>query len=128
MSQQTAEAFVEALGRLEANRDLDSLVALFADDCEVGNTLAPEKFHGREGARQFWTKYRDTFGEIRSTFRNRIVTDERAALEWRTEGTTTGGQTFAYEGVSILEMRDGRITRFRAYFNADDLSEPVARA
>ncbi len=127
MSEQIAEQFIEALGRLEASRDLDRIVALFAEDCEVGNTLAPEKFKGPDGARQFWTKYRDTFDQVRSTFRNRIIAGERAALEWRTEGTTGGGQPFAYEGVSILEMSGDRITRFRAYFNADELSEPVTQ-
>ncbi|HYO62141.1 MAG TPA: nuclear transport factor 2 family protein [Pyrinomonadaceae bacterium] len=125
MSEQLAERFVEALGRLEAARELEPLVELFAEGCEVGNVVSPEKFEGREGARQFWTKYRDTFGEVRSTFRNRIITDTRAALEWTTVGYTSGGAPVAYEGVSLLEIEGGLITRFRAYFNAEDLSRQI---
>ena len=45
------------------------------------NINAPEKFTGQAGAREFRTKYRETFGEVRSTFRNRIVNDDRAAFE-----------------------------------------------
>jgi len=125
MSEQLAERFVEALGRLEAAREVEPLAALFAEECEVGNVVSPEKFEGREGARQFWTKYRDTFGEVRSTFRNRVVSETRAALEWTTVGYSAGGAPVAYEGVSILEFDGDRITRFRAYFNTEDLSRQI---
>ena len=125
MSEQLAERFVEALGRLEAAREVEPLAALFAEECEVGNVVSPEKFEGREGARQFWTKYRDTFGEVRSTFRNRVATETRAALEWTTVGYSAGGAPVAYEGVSILEFEQGLVTRFRAYFNAEDLSRQI---
>ncbi len=72
MSEQIADKFTEALGRLESGRDLETIAALFAENSEVGNVVAPEKFNGRDGAREFWTKYRDTFGEVHSTFRNII--------------------------------------------------------
>ena len=77
MSKQLARRFIEALGRLEAERELEEMTALFADGSEIGNVTSPEKFHGREGAREFWgAKYRDTFGEVESTFRNVFVTPE----------------------------------------------------
>ncbi|MFN3324690.1 MAG: nuclear transport factor 2 family protein [Bryobacteraceae bacterium] len=123
MAIETARHFLRALERLESERRLDEIVSLFTDDCEVGNSLAPGKFHGREGAREFWRKYRDTFAHIRSTFRNRIVTENRAALEWITEASTSGGDTIYYEGVSILETNEDGITRFCAYFDPTHLRE-----
>ncbi|MGH9942977.1 MAG: nuclear transport factor 2 family protein [Pyrinomonadaceae bacterium] len=126
MSQQIAERFVDALGRLEAERDLDAMAALYAAEAEIGNVVSPDKFKGPEGAREFWQKYRDTFGEVRSTFRNRAVTERLAALEWTTEGTSAGGVPVRYEGVSILEFEGERITRFCAYFNAEDLGRQIA--
>jgi len=127
MSQQIADKFIEALHKLEESRELETITGVFAEDSEVGNVVAPEKFNGQNGAREFWTKYRDTFGEVHSTFRNIIITGNRAALEWTTEGTTSGGAPVKYEGVSILEIEDGAITRFRAYFDAGDLGRQVAR-
>jgi ketosteroid isomerase-like protein len=127
MSQKIADKFIEALHKLEESRDLETITGVFAEDAEVGNIVAPEKFGGRDGAREFWTKYRDTFGEVRSTFRNVIVTDNCAALEWTTEGTTSGGAPIKYEGVSILEIKEEAITRFRAYFDAGDLGRQVAQ-
>ncbi|MBA2503305.1 MAG: nuclear transport factor 2 family protein [Pyrinomonadaceae bacterium] len=127
MSAQVAEQFIEALRALEESRDLEKIVGVYAEDCEVGNIISPEKFHGHNGAREFWTKYRDTFGEVRSEFRNRIITDTRAALEWTTSGTTTNGAPINYDGVSLLEIEGDRITRFRAYFNAGSLGQQIVQ-
>ena len=128
MATNTAEQFIEALSALEERRDLEAMVALYTEESEVGNINAPEKFTGPEGAREFWTKYRETFGEVRSTFRNRIITDTRAALEWTTEGTTANGASVNYEGVSILEIEGGHVTRFRAYFDPEALGRQIERA
>jgi len=126
MSEQVARKFVEALGRLEAGRELDGIVAVFAPECEVGNVVSPEKFGGRDGAREFWgAKYRDTFGEVRSTFRNVFATENRAALEWTTEGTSSDGSPVKYDGVSILETDGELITRFCAYFDAGSLGRQI---
>jgi ketosteroid isomerase-like protein len=126
MSKEIAEKFIEALGGLEAGRDLEPIVSLFADDCEVGNVITPEPFRGREGAREFWgAKYRDTFGEVRSTFRNVFAGEGHATLEWTTEGAANDGTPIHYDGVSVLETRDGRVRRFRAYFDAGALGRQL---
>ena len=125
MAEETAHRFVRALEALEADRDLDGIVALFDERSDVGNVLHPESFHGRDGARRFWTTYRESFAEVRSTFRNRIVTADRAALEWNTRGTSTSGAPFSYDGVSVLEMKDDTITRFRAYFDPHALGRQL---
>lgn len=125
MSKQVAQEFIDALGKLEAERDVETIAGVFAENAEVGNIVAPEKFHGRDGAREFWTKYRDTFGEVRSEFRNIIVTGDHAALEWTTDGTSTNGAPVKYDGVSILEVEAGKVSRFRAYFNAAELGHQV---
>jgi len=126
MSEQTAKRFIEALGKLEAGRELEEIVRLFAPDAEVGNVVSPEKFRGPEGAREFWgAKYRDTFGEVRSTFRNIFAAGDRVALEWTTEGTANDGTPLKYDGVSILEIDGGRVRRFCAYFDAGALGRQL---
>ena len=126
MSEQVAKRFIEALGKLEAGRELEEIVGLFAPDAEVGNVVSPEKFRGQEGAREFWgAKYRDTFGEVRSTFRNVFASENRAALEWTTEGTANDGTPIKYDGVSIIETDGGEIKRFCAYFDAGALGRQL---
>jgi predicted ester cyclase len=122
---ETTQQFIEALYVLERDSDPTEMLGLFMENSEVGNIVSTREFIGLEGAREFWETYRDGFGEMDSTFRNVIVGDGRAALEWTTRGTSPAGTAIAYEGVSILEMADGKITRFRAYFDPHDLGRQM---
>ena len=124
MSKEIADRFVEALRELEENRSVEALIEVHTEDCEVGNVSIPETFKGHDGLREFWTSYRSTFGEMKSEFSNVFATEERAALEWTTMGTSNG-DTVSYEGVSILEIEGGKVRRFMAYFDTRDLTGQV---
>jgi len=123
----TVESFIAALRKLEASHEVEAIVSTFAEDCKLGNATTTKRFSGREGAREFWRQYRDTFGEMKSTFRNVIATENRAALEWATEGTIRAGALVSYEGVSILELEGGAIKRFHAYFDSKELSGQIVK-
>jgi ketosteroid isomerase-like protein len=124
VSKEVVDGFVEALRKLEEDRDVEALVEIHTEDCEVGNVSVSETFRGHDGLREFWIEYRRTFGEMKSTFRNVFATEEGAALEWTTEGTSNG-DTVSYDGVSILEIVDGKVRRFMAYFDTRDLTPQV---
>jgi len=127
MSEQVARRFIDALWALEESNDLDGIVATYAEGCLVGNVVSPRTFEGKEGAREFWTIYRSTLGDVKSEFRNVITTDDRAALEWTTKGTGPQGQPVDYDGVSILEVEGDAITRFWAYFDPSKLGHELQR-
>jgi len=124
MSKEVADRFIEALHKLEEERDVEDLVEIHTEDCEVGNVSVPQTFKGHDGLREFWANYRKTFGEMRSTFRNVFATEGRAALEWTTEGTSNG-DALSYDGASILEIEGGKVHRFMAYFDTRDLASQV---
>jgi hypothetical protein len=124
MLKEAADGFVEALRKLEENREVEALVGIHTEDCEVGNVAVSETFRGHDGLREFWTSYRSTFGEMRSEFRNVFATEEGAALEWTTEGTSNGGSV-SYAGVSILEVEGGKVRRFMAYFDPRALTPQI---
>ena len=125
MSKEVADRFVEALRKLEQDRDVEALVGIHTDDCDVGNVAVPRTFSGHDGLREFWTGYRDTFGEMKSEFRNVFADDAgHAALEWNTSGDANGNEV-SYAGVSLLEIEDGKVSRFRAYFDPRTVNEQV---
>ncbi len=124
MAENTAERFVDALLKLETERDLETICALFSDDCDIANVVTVDNDKAM-GAREFWQSYRDNFGEVKSTFRNQITTDDRAALEWNTTGTSAEGHSFQYDGVSVLEIDGDKITRFRAFFDPNKLGRQI---
>ncbi|MFT4040888.1 MAG: nuclear transport factor 2 family protein [Thermomicrobiales bacterium] len=119
------QPFIDALATLERYRDAEPIAALFAPESEIGNIVSLHEFTGPEGAREFWTAYRETFGEMQSEFRNVIEGEDRAALEWTTTGTSAHGAPVTYSGVSIIEYADDQITRFRAYFDPGDLGRQM---
>lgn len=125
MSKEVADKFVEALRKLEEDRDVEALVEIHTEDCDIGNVAVSKTFSGHEGLREFWTGYRNTFDRMKSEFRNVFADDAgRAALEWTTEGTSDGN-TISYDGVSILEIDGDKVYRFRAYFDPRRLTEQL---
>ncbi len=122
MAENIAKQFIDALHKLERDRDLETIVGLFSEDCDIGNVVTEDKDIGAE---KFWSSYRESFGEVESTFRNEIITENRAALEWKTTGTSSEGNEFEYEGMSILEIDGERITRFFAYFDPNKLGRQI---
>jgi steroid delta-isomerase-like uncharacterized protein len=125
MSKEVADKFVEALWKLEQKRDVEALVEIHTDDCDVGNVAVPRTFSGHDGLREFWTSYRNTFGDMKSEFRNVFADDAgHAALEWNTTGKANGNEV-SYEGVSLLETKNGKVIRFRAYFDPRTVNEQV---
>jgi ketosteroid isomerase-like protein len=125
VSKEVADRFVVALRKLEDDRDVEALVEIHTEDCDVGNVAVPKTFSGHDGLREFWTGYRDTFGEMKSEFRNVFADDQgHAALEWNTSGNANGNDV-SYDGVSLLEIEEGKVTRFRAYFDPRSVSGQV---
>ena len=127
MGHELSEKFIDALNDLEANKNVEGIVKMFADDCETGNVALTATMHGTDGAREFWTDYRNTFGEVKSAFKNKIISENVSALEWTTVGLSSEGHEINYEGVSILEFDGDKITRFFAYFNPAKLGRQITQ-
>lgn len=125
MAENTAKQFIDALYKLESERDLETIVGLFSEDCKIGNVVTEDKSIGVE---EFWKSYRENFGEVKSTFHNEIITNGATALEWTTTGTSGAGSEISYDGVSILEIDGDKITRFHAYFDPNKLGKQMEAA
>ena len=110
---------MSALQQIEESRDPDVLVDLFAEDSELFNLALTEPLTGIAGARKFWTNYLAAFEKVRSTFHHVIQTDTEAVLEWISEGMmAASGQAFNYRGVSVIEFENGKVSRFRTYYDS----------
>ncbi|MDQ4043544.1 MAG: nuclear transport factor 2 family protein [Actinomycetota bacterium] len=125
MSREVADKFVEALWKLEVDRDVEALVDIHTQNCSVGNVAVSKTFGGHDGLREFWTDYRKTFDEMKSEFRNVFADDSgHAALGWSTKGTEDG-DTISYDGVSILEIEGDKDKRFMVYIDSRTLTKQV---
>jgi hypothetical protein len=118
------QQFIDALGKLEADGDVDAIAGLFADGADISNPLTAHHGEGEGGAATFWKSYRTTFDTIKSTFRNVVEAGDVACLEWMSDATIKGADVH-YGGVSVLEFGDGGLTAFRTYFDPEKLGQQV---
>ncbi len=122
MAKPTADEFIAALRQVEDAGNVDALAALYADDARTSNPTEHEPQTGVEGARKFWDAYRKSFATIHSRFHSILESDDKAMLEWTSDCETAAGVKTSYDGVSVFETANGKITRFTAYFDPADLS------
>lgn len=112
---ETARGFIAALRTLEQDRDCEPMVELFADDAQLSRLDRPG---ARGDARQFWTEYRRSFGEISTTVTHATEGSASVALEWTSRGSTSDGRGVDYAGVSILDIDGSQITGLRTYYDS----------
>lgn len=106
--------FKQALQETEKTRDAAHVASLFADGATLTN-LGGE--HGAD-PRAFWQTYVEQFSDIRSEFTGEIISENGAALEWQSHGTTAEGKPVEYRGVSLIEFDQEAVTGFRTYYDS----------
>jgi hypothetical protein len=94
-----------------ADRLIEALWRVHAEDCEVGSVVVSRTFEGHEVLRELWNVFADE--------------DGHAAPEWTTSGTSEGDQV-SYNGVSILEI-ESKVRRFMACFDSRKLGSQVVK-
>lgn len=109
--------FINALGDLHRDGNVEPLVDLFADDATLNKAGMPHGQHGKDGAKTFWEQYRRVFDQIEASFSHTVTDDGIAYLEWTSNGTLADGTDFGYDGVSVLEASGDTIESFRTYYD-----------
>jgi ketosteroid isomerase-like protein len=109
--------FVSALRALENELDLQPLVQLCSDDCEITNPLWGGGGMGGDAARRYWRQYLDRFQVVRTEFRSQVDGQSASALEWISSANLPDGHPVEFSGVTILLSKDSRITAMHVYFD-----------
>src|SRR4051794_3611526 len=109
--------FIRALRGLENDRDLQPVVQLFAEHCEITSPLVPTPMHDTEGVRGHWRAYLDSFEEVRTEFISVVDGHDISALEWISSATLPDGRPVEFSGATVLLSEDNRIVSMHAYFD-----------
>ena len=130
-----ASEFMKRLQQAEASGDVRGLAELFTEDAELlnltrQNTHATRttKQHCTQTSAQFWRQYLHAFDHISSHFTNVIDDGRTAVLEWHSTGSLPMGIPVDYNGVSIIECEEGKIRRFRTYYDSAAFLPHAARS
>ncbi|WP_027481727.1 nuclear transport factor 2 family protein [Deinococcus pimensis] len=117
MPKDVTDRFMQALQEAEQRKDPTPLVELYSEGSSTEN-LAIGPYEGREGAREFWKKYLDVFQDIRSEFYGQADDDRTGVMEWVARGHLASGRPIEYRGVSVIEVEDGQVKKFRTYYDS----------
>ena len=129
---------VRRFGEALTNRDWAAFDDLVAGDCEWTDVPSGRTMHGRAeliaGCKSFTTAFPDFSVESVTL----LGQGDLVANEWTGRGTHDAalprpdggnyeptGRSFTRTGVGIVELRDGRIVRYRDYFDRRTMSEQL---
>jgi steroid delta-isomerase-like uncharacterized protein len=137
----TAESLRPFLERYQAawnGRDAQAMAPLLTDDIVWADPALPVPARGiaevQEFMRTSWGAFPDLrFGEPDPP--HLTIAGNKVAWAWWMEGTSLGeiappgfaptGQRMHVDGVDLWEMRDGRIARYRAFYDMNDLARQL---
>ena len=127
MASEMTERFMRTLQEMEQSGDTRAMVDLFTDGAELHRLTGDANAAGREGVQKFWQEYLSAFQKIRSRFTNVIETGSTAVMEWVSTAEPESAEPFEYEGVSIIEVENGKVTRFRTYYDSARFVKTTAK-
>jgi len=121
----TASTLFEDLIAAWGSHDVERVVALFTDDCIYEDVTYGVVNHGTAELREFAAGTFAAFPDFHLERSSGFIAGDWAAWEWTMSGTHQGdmpdmpatGKRFAIRGVSILELRDGKIKRNSDYWD-----------
>jgi len=129
---ETTEEFIGLLQQVEKTRQVEPLVALFAEDAALLSPVLSQPLQGKEGARSFWRKYLALFRRVRSEMTEVLETSLDSGdnprllvvLEWQSDAVLATGKPLSFQGISLVELVQGRVQSFRTYYDSLPLLRP----
>ena len=109
-------AMVERLRDATNARDIDALVACFAEDYRNETPAHPERgFTGREQVRTNWEQIFSVIGDLRAEVLRIAVDGNTVWSEWEHRGTRPDGSLHVMRGAVIFGVERGVATWARFY-------------
>src|SRR5882672_12309922 len=93
----------------------DKMLPLFTDDVFYEDVAFGEVSHGSAELRKFFLSEIEGIPDLELKLERANIHDGHGTIEWTFSGTDKGvyktGKKFSVRGVSIIDMRDGKISR-----------------
>ena len=129
----TGEVVVRAYFDALNERDYEHVAALFSEDCEFVSVPSGVKFTGTDSMLRGLREFSEAFPDWAVEVVNMVASGPYVATEWKTTGTQQGmfrgesptGIRFRRDGCSVAEVEDGRIVRYRDYYDRVTLFEQL---
>jgi ketosteroid isomerase-like protein len=102
------------------SRDVDRIMAFFADDCTFLMARGPEpvgrRVHGKAAVRKVLADRFKVIADMRWDHVDQIIAGSRAITVWMVTGRGADGETLNYRGCDIYEFRGDKILNKDTYW------------
>jgi steroid delta-isomerase-like uncharacterized protein len=106
-------------------RDWEKLSSLLTDDIICEDTAEGRVVHGKQEMKAYYADTIAWSADVKFEIKSLLSSGNRAVSEWVMSGTHTGdipglkatGKNFSVRGVTVVELRDGKICRETEYWN-----------
>lgn len=97
-------------------QDLDAVMSCYSDEIVFHNhTAAEDAVVGAAAVRAHLAGIFDRWPDMAFSSRRLYVTDEVCTSEWTANATTADGRRIEWDGVDVMPIKDGVITRKDVY-------------
>jgi steroid delta-isomerase-like uncharacterized protein len=108
------------------SHDWNKISPLFTDDCVYEDIGAGEVCHGKQELKAYFDGMLVWSADFRIESKSLFATGNGIASEWVMTGTHKAtGKKYSIRGVSVSELRDGRIRRNTDYWNMSAFLEQI---
>jgi steroid delta-isomerase-like uncharacterized protein len=122
-------AFAEKWIAAWNSHDPDKMLPLFTDDVFYEDVAFGEVSHGSAELRKFFLSETEGIPDLELKLTRANIRGAHGTIEWTFSGTDKGvyktGKKFSVRGVSVIDMRDGKISRNVDYYDAATIMRQV---
>jgi steroid delta-isomerase-like uncharacterized protein len=129
LSSQNHPGFAESFAAAWSSHDPDKLVSLFTPDATYEDVPSAEVSHGAAEIRKFAASFFEAVPDLKLERRNSSIGTQHGTIEWVFSGTDKGlyrtGKQFSVRGVSVFDLRAGKIFRNLDYYDSASIMKQV---
>lgn len=111
------------------SHDVERIVPVFTEDVLYEDVAFGLVNHGSAELRKFAAGFLDAVPDLKLELVHSAIGRENGTIEWVLSGTDKGvfktGKPFSVRGASVLDVRDGRISRNLDYYDSAGLMRQV---
>ena len=115
MDHNDVELLVERYRAGWFGHDVDAIMAVVSDDIVFDNLTAGERVQGAEAFQAHVAGIHERWPDLSFEEHSLFVADDAGVAEWTARATASDGRRLEWDGIDVINCRDGLIARNAVY-------------
>lgn len=115
MARSEVERLVASYGAGWLDHDVDAIMAVVSDDVVFHNLTTDERVEGAEAFRAHVAGISERWPDFSFQEHGRYLSEDTGVVEWTVQATASDGRRLEWDGIDVINCRDGLIVRNAVY-------------